>query len=245
MNENEWARSATRSPNSSEQVSQHPMRAVKASRAWIAGGAVLLVLSAALMYVLSLGPTTAIFRCARPTEGQPGECRLEESYVFWRAKAFSLPESAIRGAERINPVPGTGGFGGVPAQVGLRLASGQVVPVIGYDWSFVAETTIQRINVYLADRSASSLVIKPNCLTGLYLFCDIIAAIILLSALAIYLPRLRQVNDDQIQESFYKKAPGLKLAVNEREWGPPHSPGATRIGQPSHAGQRRRSSRSE
>ena len=174
------------------------MREVKSSRAWIAGGAALFAVNLVVIYVLSLGPVTSIFRCQRLLPNQPGECRLEESYVFWRDKAVTFEESTIRSAVRIPSATAVAGDGNRPVQVGLRLSSGQVVPLIGYDWPFVAETSIQRLNVYLADRSASSLVIKPNCLTSLYLFCDIIVAIILVGGLGIYLFRKPQGKYDRL-----------------------------------------------
>jgi hypothetical protein len=180
-------------------------RELKVSRAWIAGGVALFVISVALMCALSLGPVTSIFRCERLTEDHPGECRLEQSFVFWPDKVVSFQESALRGAERIPSLPGVNSYGGGPVQVGLRLTSGQVVPIIGPDWPFVAETSIQRINVYLANRSALSLVIKPYCLTSLYLFCDIIVALILIGVLGCYLPRKQHNKYEGAQDGLYDK----------------------------------------
>ena len=193
MDENEQTPAATTRPPKPQRPCTHrAMRGLKVSRAWIAGGAASFAISVVLMCALSLGPVTSIFRCVRLAEGHPGECRLEESYVFWREKDISFPEGTIRGAERITSMPGVGSHGGQLVQVGLRLASGRVVPIIGYDWPFVAEPSIQRINVYLADSAALSLVIKPYCLTSLYLFCAIVVAIILIGALGIYLHRSPQ-----------------------------------------------------
>jgi hypothetical protein len=178
---------------------------LKPSTAWITGGAALLAISIVLIYVLSHRPTTSIFRCERPVANQPGECRLEESYVFGRDKVVSFQELAIRDVEPIESLPGVGRYGGDPVGVGLRLTSGQLVPVIGYDWPVVAGRYIQRINVYLADRSALSLVMKRYYLTSLYLFCDILVALLLIAVLGIHLPRKRQEKQGGVYDGLYDK----------------------------------------
>ncbi len=126
-----------------------------------------------LLLTAVLGPSDWGVRCERAPVAQ---CRIEQTRFFglFGNSYFFIPESEIRGAETIRPLPGhVGGRGGGSFVVALELASNSqnsLYPVLSRQFQSEADAATDRLNAYFRDKSTPSIEIADDLSTPLLIY---------------------------------------------------------------------------
>ncbi len=136
---------------------------------WIIAMPAVAMVASAFLLTAVLGPTDNGLRCTRSSGLAACEVRQTRLLGFSGNSSFAIPESSIRGAKAACPTARVGGRGTPSCNVYVSLDTGQDYPVLSYSLLSQAITAATKLNDYLGDKSARSLVIKEDLLTPVLL----------------------------------------------------------------------------
>lgn len=147
-------------------------------------GAVALVAMVLSAWALGaiFGPTDSGMRCERSAASRACQLSRTTFLGFAGNSAFSIPESAIRGAAAECAKNGVGRSRGSSCAVYLTLDSGERQIVSSYALMPEAESAARRINDYLRDGTAREVVIDESMLTPVLLYA-VLPVVIVVGAL--------------------------------------------------------------
>ncbi len=118
----------------------------------------------------AFGPTDNGMRCERTTNANSCLILRTQSAGVLGNSSFTVPEAQIHGAMLECAKGGVGSRPSSACAVYLNLASGDRQLVSSYALRPQAEAAVKQINDYLADRSASQLVVSDSIITPILLY---------------------------------------------------------------------------